>query len=63
MGHPSSYLLDSIALGMDYRDTFQYSRPGFRLDDERARRANAGEPETFGEDDLYPDAAWHGGRA
>ena len=30
-----------IALGMDYRDTFQYFRPGFRLDDERARRANA----------------------
>lgn len=41
---------------MDYRDTFQYFRPGFRLDDERARRANAGKPETFGEDDLYPDA-------
>jgi HAD superfamily hydrolase (TIGR01662 family) len=31
-------------------------RSGFRLDDERARRANAGKPETFGEDDLYPDA-------
>jgi FMN phosphatase YigB (HAD superfamily) len=45
-----------IALGMDYRETFQYFRPGFRLDDERARRANAGKPETFGEDDLYPDA-------
>ena len=28
-----------IALGMDYRDTFQYFRPGFSLDDERARRA------------------------
>ena len=45
-----------IALGMDYRDTFQYFRPGFKLEDERARRANAGKPERFGEDDLYPDA-------
>jgi HAD superfamily hydrolase (TIGR01662 family) len=25
------------------------------LDDERARRAEAGQPESFGEDDLYPD--------
>ena len=44
-----------IALGMDYRDTFQYFRPGFSLDAERARRADAGQPEWFGEDDLYPD--------
>ena len=44
-----------IALGMDYRDTFQYFRPGFNLDAERARRADAGKPEWFGEDDLYPD--------
>ena len=29
-----------IALGMDYRDAFQYFRPGFRLDDEGARRAD-----------------------
>ena len=44
-----------IALGMDYRDAFQYFRPGFSLDAERARRADAGRPEWFGEDDLYPD--------
>jgi FMN phosphatase YigB (HAD superfamily) len=41
---------------MDYRDTFQYFRPGFSLEDERARRVSVGQPETFGEDDLYPDA-------
>ena len=45
-----------IALGMDYREAFQYFRPGFDLDAERARRAVAGQPETFGEGDLYPDA-------
>ena len=45
-----------IALGMDYRETFQYFRPGFDLAAERVRRANAGQPESFGEGDLYPDA-------
>lgn len=45
-----------IAQGMDYRETFQFFRPGFNLDEERARRADAGKPENFGEDDLYPDA-------
>ena len=45
-----------IALGMDYREAFQYFRPGFSLDDERVLRAEAGQPETFGEGDLYPDA-------
>ena len=45
-----------IALGMDYREAFQYFRPGFDLAAERARRAEAGQPETFGEGDLYPDA-------
>jgi HAD superfamily hydrolase (TIGR01662 family) len=44
-----------IALGVDYRDAFQYFRSGFSLDAERARRADAGQPEWFGEDDLYPD--------
>jgi HAD superfamily hydrolase (TIGR01662 family) len=44
-----------IALGMDYRDAFQYFRPGFSLDAERTRRADAGQPEWFGDDDLYPD--------
>jgi beta-phosphoglucomutase-like phosphatase (HAD superfamily) len=63
-----------IALGMDYRDTFEYFRPGFSLDIERTRRADAGLPEWFGEDDLYPDVReclaalramgiWVGGRA
>jgi HAD superfamily hydrolase (TIGR01662 family) len=45
-----------IALGRDYREAFQYFQPGFNLDAERARRAEAGRPETFGESDLYPDA-------
>ena len=45
-----------IARGGDYREAFQYFRPGFSLDAERARRAEAGQPENFGESDLYPDA-------
>jgi HAD superfamily hydrolase (TIGR01662 family) len=45
-----------IALGGDYREAFQYFRPGFSLDAERAKRAEAGQPETFGESDFYPDA-------
>ncbi|MFJ2632200.1 HAD family hydrolase [Streptomyces sp. NPDC087422] len=44
-----------IAQGRDYRETFQVFRPGFDLDEERDRRAEAGKPEWFGEDDLYPD--------
>jgi HAD superfamily hydrolase (TIGR01662 family) len=44
-----------IARGLDYRETFQVFRPGFDLDKERRRRADAGQPEWFGEDDLYPD--------
>ncbi|PZT70212.1 haloacid dehalogenase [Streptomyces sp. SW4] len=44
-----------IAQGRDYRETFQEFRPGFDLYDEREKRAAAGQPETFGEDDLYPD--------
>src|SRR5918992_3183571 len=44
-----------IARGMDYRETFQVFAPGFDLDKARAERAAAGQPETFGEDDLYPD--------
>lgn len=44
-----------IARGQDYRDTFQMFRPGFDLGDERDKRAAAGRPEWFGEDDLYPD--------
>ncbi|MEU3851705.1 HAD family hydrolase [Streptomyces sp. NPDC029554] len=44
-----------IAQGRDYRDTFQEFQPGFDLYTERERRAEAGQPEHFGEEDLYPD--------
>ncbi|MER6695321.1 HAD family hydrolase [Streptomyces minutiscleroticus] len=44
-----------IAQGRDYRETFQEFRPGFDLIEEREKRAAAGQPEWFGEDDLYPD--------
>jgi HAD superfamily hydrolase (TIGR01549 family) len=44
-----------IASGRDYREAFQAFRPGFDLTTEREARAAAGQPETFGEDDLYPD--------
>ncbi|MGW7264757.1 HAD family hydrolase [Streptomyces sp. NPDC054842] len=44
-----------IAQGRDYRETFQEFRPGFDLYEEREKRAAAGQPETFGEDDLYED--------
>lgn len=45
-----------IARGGDYRETFQYFRPGFDLATERERRVQAGQAETFGEENLYPDA-------
>jgi HAD superfamily hydrolase (TIGR01549 family) len=45
----------TIARGLDYRETFQVFSPGFDLDQERRRRAEAGKAEWFGEDDLYPD--------
>ncbi|MGH3384292.1 MAG: haloacid dehalogenase, partial [Nocardioidaceae bacterium] len=45
-----------IAKGGDYRETFQHFRPGFDLATERQRRADAGQPEWFSEEDLYPDA-------
>jgi HAD superfamily hydrolase (TIGR01662 family) len=45
-----------IGQGLDYRETFQRFRPGFDLSAERQRRVDRGEPETFGEEDLYPDA-------
>jgi HAD superfamily hydrolase (TIGR01662 family) len=44
-----------IATGRDHRESFQVFRPGFDLDAERQARADAGRPETFGEEDLYPD--------
>ncbi|ROO58385.1 HAD superfamily hydrolase (TIGR01549 family) [Micromonospora sp. Llam0] len=45
-----------IARGLDYRETFQVFRPGFDLAEERQRRTAAGQPESFTEEDLYPDA-------
>ncbi|MCD0451940.1 HAD family hydrolase [Actinocorallia sp. API 0066] len=44
-----------IARGLDYREAFQVFRPGFELYEEREKRAEAGQPEWFGEGDLYPD--------
>jgi HAD superfamily hydrolase (TIGR01662 family) len=44
-----------IAQGRSYLETFDEFRPGFDLAAERERRAAAGKPEWFGEDDLYPD--------
>jgi HAD superfamily hydrolase (TIGR01549 family) len=44
-----------IARGLDYRETFRVFMPGFDLDEQRDARAAAGKPETFGEEDLYPD--------
>lgn len=52
----SSVLGAVIARGLDHRQVFQCLRPGFDLDAERRRRADAGQPDTFGEADLYPDA-------
>jgi HAD superfamily hydrolase (TIGR01662 family) len=45
-----------IARGLDYREAFQVFRPGFDLGVERERRAAAGQPESFTEENLYPDA-------
>ncbi|MEU4152589.1 HAD family hydrolase [Streptomyces sp. NPDC026659] len=44
-----------IAQGRDYRETFQEFQPGFDLAEQREARAAAGQPEAFGEEDLYPD--------
>lgn len=44
-----------ITQGRDYRETFQEFRPGFDLYEEREKRAAAGQPESFGEADLYAD--------
>ena len=45
-----------IGAGRDHREVFEYFRPGFDLEAERERRAEAGRPEGYGERDLYPDA-------
>lgn len=44
-----------IATGRDYRDTFQYFKPGFDLAAERQARAEAGQPEHFTEENIYLD--------
>jgi HAD superfamily hydrolase (TIGR01549 family) len=41
--------------GPGHRETFQAFRPGFDLYEEREKRAAAGQPESFGEYDLYED--------
>ncbi|MBF6272274.1 MULTISPECIES: HAD family hydrolase [Nocardia] len=45
----------TIASGQDYLQTFQVFKPGFDLAAERQARADAGQPEAYGEEDLYPD--------
>jgi HAD superfamily hydrolase (TIGR01549 family) len=45
----------TIAAGRDYREAFSVFRPEFDLNSEREARADAGQAETFGENDLYPD--------
>jgi FMN phosphatase YigB (HAD superfamily) len=46
----------AIARGLDWQEPFRVFRPGFDLAVELERRAAAGRPESFGEEDLYPDA-------
>ncbi|WP_433554626.1 HAD family hydrolase [Micromonospora zamorensis] len=45
-----------VARGLDYQETFRAFRPDFDLAVELERRTAAGQPESFGEEDLYPDA-------
>ncbi|TDD81383.1 HAD family hydrolase [Actinomadura rubrisoli] len=45
-----------LASGGDHMDLLEYFRPGFDLEVEEKRRAEAGVPNGFGPDDLYPDA-------
>lgn len=45
-----------LATGGTHMDVFEYFRPGFDLAVEEKRRAEAGIPNGFGADDLYPDA-------
>jgi len=45
-----------IARGQSWDETFRVFRPDFDIEAERALRAAAGQPESFGEEDLYPDA-------
>ncbi|MFR9723438.1 HAD family hydrolase [Streptomyces sp. MS19] len=45
----------TVAAGRDHLDTFQVFRPGFDMAREREKRDTVGQPEWFGENDLYPD--------
>jgi len=55
--HTMSAVLGAvIARGQDFQETFRAFRADFDLDAERARRTAAGLPETFGAEDLFPDA-------
>jgi FMN phosphatase YigB (HAD superfamily) len=49
-----------VAQGRDHHETFQVFRPGFDMEEERAKREACGEAEWYGENDLYPDVrlAW-----
>lgn len=54
--HTFSALLGIVvAQGRNNAETFQYFRPGFDLDVERARREAAGVGEQISQEDLYPD--------
>jgi FMN phosphatase YigB (HAD superfamily) len=44
-----------VSQGRDHHETFQVFRPGFDLDEERAKREACGEKEWYSENDLYPD--------
>jgi len=44
-----------IARGQDYREVFQYFRPGFDLEKERQARLDAGLGEYLNGHDVYPD--------
>jgi FMN phosphatase YigB (HAD superfamily) len=45
-----------LAGGGTHMDLLEYFRPGFHLETEEKRRAEAGMPNGFGPADLYPDA-------
>jgi len=54
--HTFSALLGVVvAQGRNNAETFQYFRPGFDLETERARREKAGVGEQIDDRDLYPD--------
>lgn len=46
----------AIARGLDWQEPFRAFRTDFDLAAELERRAAAGKPESFGGEDLYPDA-------